>query len=113
MPQTRSIVSAHAEPLAGIALPARAEVSPDVLQQTIEGHTVLLDLIGERYYSLDDVGTRIWQLLTDEPDVATVVEQMLTIYDVNRASLTRDVAAFLDALAKAQLVRQSGTYANE
>jgi hypothetical protein len=80
-------------------------VSSDVLYQTIEGHAVLLDLAGERYYSLDDVGTRIWQLLSEQSDVSTLLERLLDLYDVDRGSLTRDLSSFFDRLAAAGLVR--------
>jgi hypothetical protein len=35
--------------------------SPEVLVQELEGEAVLLNLASERYFGLDDVGTRIWQ----------------------------------------------------
>jgi hypothetical protein len=97
------MVDTGAEPTA--TLPLSVTVSPDVLYQTIEGHAVLLDLAGERYYSLDDVGTRIWQLLAEQSDVSTVLERLLDVYEIDRASLTRDLTAFFDRLASAGLVR--------
>ena len=41
---------------------ATAVISPGVLFQEIGGEAVLLDLASERYFGLDDVGTRIRQL---------------------------------------------------
>lgn len=89
-------------------LPGRITISPDVLSQTIEGHAVLLDLASEKYYSLDDVGTRIWEILSEESSVAVAFERLLTIYDVDRVSLARDLSAFLARLADAHLVQIDG-----
>jgi len=38
-------------------------IATEVLSQEVNGETVLLDLTGECYFSLNQVGTRIWQLL--------------------------------------------------
>ncbi|MBT6125779.1 MAG: PqqD family protein, partial [Halieaceae bacterium] len=38
-------------------------LSPDVISQEVSGETVLLDLNSEHYFGLDEVGTRIWQLI--------------------------------------------------
>lgn len=86
------------------ALPRRATVSDDVLFQEVEGQAVLLHLGREYYFSLDDVGTRIWSLLVEQPDVNTVVEQMCDLYDVDEATMRRDLALFLARLADAGLV---------
>ena len=40
-------------------------VSTEVIAQEVSGETVLLDLKSEQYFSLDVVGTRIWQLLNE------------------------------------------------
>jgi hypothetical protein len=86
------------------SLPARVEVSPDVLFQELEGEAVLLNLKSERYFGLDDVGTRMWQLLAENGDVAAAHAQLLKEYDVDPARLQGDLAAFIARLGEACLV---------
>ena len=88
-----------------VPLPARITISPDVLAQTVEGRTVLLDLRDEHYYSLDDVGTRIWSLLTEHQDVDRIVEGMLALYQVDAGTIREDLRAFFNKLAEAGLVQ--------
>lgn len=88
-----------------LELPERAVASAEVLHQVIEGRAVLLDLNGERYYSLDNVGTRIWTLLADHDHVETILARLLDVYAVDEATLRSDLASFLDRLARAGLVR--------
>jgi hypothetical protein len=85
-------------------LPATVAVSPDVLSQELEGETVVLDLRSERYYVLDDVGTRMWQLLATLGDPAAVCARMLDEYDVDAESLRRDLGALIAKLAEAGMV---------
>ena len=66
---------------------------------------MLLDLSGERYFSLDSVGARIWQLLGEQDgDVDRVVADMLTEFDVDEPTLRRDIDALLKRLDEARLL---------
>lgn len=78
--------------------------APHVLFQEVEGETVLLDLEAERYYGLDEVGTRFWRLLTDHADVDVVVSQLLTEFDVEEGRLRVDIAALVTQLRTAGLI---------
>ena len=79
--------------------------SPDVLCQEVEGELVLLDAESDRYFSLDEVGGRIWALLGDyDGDVERVVAAMLEEFDVDETTLRRDVDALLGQLRDAGLL---------
>lgn len=86
-------------------LPQRVTLSPEVLFRELDGEAVMLDLETERYYGLDEVGTRIWQLFAEHQDTETVVAQMLAEYEVEEEQLRQDLAALLGELAEAGLVR--------
>ncbi len=79
--------------------------SPDVLFQEVGGEAVLLDLASESYFGLDDVGTRIWQLLQDSGELRGVYQQMLEEYDVEPERLEADLLEHVGALAAAGLAR--------
>jgi hypothetical protein len=85
-------------------LPTRVTISPELLVQQLEDETVLLDLQSERYFGLDDVGTRMWRLLAEHREVLPVYERLLKTYQVDDATLRHDLAAFIDRLADAGLV---------
>ena len=86
------------------SLPTQVEISPEALFQELEGETVLLNLQNERYYGLDDVGTRMWQLLAENGDVAAALAQLLKEYDVDAARLEADLATLIGRLAEAGLL---------
>lgn len=68
------------------------------------GHTVLLDYAGGQYYGLDEVGTRIWELLRDGRTLGGIVQTLEAEYDVARDVLQADVPALLAELAARRLV---------
>jgi hypothetical protein len=80
--------------------------SKDVLFQEVSGETVLLDLASEKYFGLDPVGTRVWQLLNDGQGFAAMVDVLLEEYDVERARLEADVRDLLGALLEAGLIEK-------
>jgi hypothetical protein len=75
-----------------------------VVSREIEGETVLLNLESGRYFGLNAVGTRVWQLLGDLGRPQPVVEALLREFDVAPAALESDVLALLEQLAAHGLV---------
>jgi hypothetical protein len=80
-----------------------------VLSQELDGETVLLDPKAGHYYSLDDVGTRVWQLLSEHGDIAVVVARMRQEYAVDEETLRQDVLSLIDELRQKGLVIASTT----
>ena len=69
---------------------------------------VLLDLEGERYYTLNEVGSRVWTLLDGGATRAGIVDAVRREYDIRAGiggdTLEGDVARLLAELYAAGLV---------
>ena len=89
---------------APVTLALRVALSDEVLAQEVGDEIVLLDLAGERYFGLDPVGTRIWTLLPDCPDLATVLDRLCAEFDAPRERIQADLLALVEALLDAGLV---------
>ncbi len=83
----------------------RLEPANDVVAATLDDETVLLNVVSGVYFGLDEVGTRIWQLIVEGADDEAIVSQLAEEYDVDQAQLRSDVAAFLKELQENGLVR--------
>jgi len=86
-------------------------ISREVLFQQVEGEAVLLDLASETYFGLDEVGTRIWQLLQGHSRLRTVFESLRDEYDVEPERLEQDLLKLIGELADAGLVIYGERYA--
>ncbi|HEV8148651.1 MAG TPA: PqqD family protein [Gemmatimonadales bacterium] len=80
-------------------------IAADTLHQIVGGEAVLLELTRQCYYSLDEVGSRIWALLEQGHTPESIVAQLLSEYDTTEAVLRHDLQALLNQLADAGLVR--------
>lgn len=88
-----------------IRLSSRVEPSPDALVQRTGDEAIVLDIASEKYFGLNEVGLRLWSLLTDDPSLARAHQQLLAEYDVEAPVLERDLIGIIGELAEAGLVR--------
>jgi hypothetical protein len=84
--------------------PSRVNLSDNVLFQEIEGECVLLDMASEQYFGLDDVGTRIWRLLSENPDTTSALTELQKIYEVDEETLRADLVKLITELSSKGLV---------
>lgn len=82
-------------------------LSSEVLAQEVSGEMVLLDLASENYFGLDPIGARIWQLLQEKDDLASLHETMLAEFDVESDQLEADLIELIGKLEEAGLVSTS------
>ena len=82
----------------------RLRVHPSVLSRELAGETVLLNLESGVYYGLDAIGTRAWNLLTQERTFDDVCTIMLEEFEVSRETLQGDLAALVRELCERQLL---------
>lgn len=82
--------------------------APDVLIQTVVGEAVLLDLRSQKYFGLNQVGTRAWQLLQETGDAGAVQARLAQEYDVAAERLERDLDELFERLLEAGLVEVPG-----
>lgn len=85
----------------------KVHFSDQVLTQTLDDEVVLLHLVTGRYFGLEPIGSRIWQLLGELGDTEAVLAQLLTEYQVDEARLRQDLDDLLASLIEAQLLATS------
>ena len=82
----------------------RVVVPEHVAARELDGELVLLNFDTERYFGLDDVGTRILEVLREAPSVEAGMPALLEEFDVDEAQLRADVATLLGQLLDGGLV---------
>ena len=87
-----------------ISLSQKARQSEEVLFQELNGEGVLLDLASESYFGLNQVGTRIWALIGEDPSLRRAFDRLRAEFDVEPQRLESDIIALIQEMADAGLV---------
>jgi hypothetical protein len=91
----------------------RYETNPNVIHETIDGETIIIDLATGTYHSLLGAGPAIWDEITAGSTTATVVERAVQQFDAEPAAVKHAVEAFVQQLEEAQLIAPTEAAAAE
>lgn len=83
----------------------RATAPTHVLVRVLDGESVLLNLETERYFGLDETGTRMWQLVTASQDIETAYGELLAEFDVEPELLRTHLTELLGQLVENGLLQ--------
>jgi len=81
-----------------IAFTDRVVVPDGVLNSHLQEEAVILNLESERYFGLDDVGTRFLSVLTTSESLEAAYETLSSEYDVDPQVLRQDLLALVEKL---------------
>lgn len=81
----------------------------DVAWRLIDGEAVIITPADSTMHTLNDVGTRIWELLTGTRDLKDVAAMLSSEFEVERKRAEQDTLWFVECLAKKGLVEGPDT----
>ncbi|HEX5888658.1 MAG TPA: PqqD family protein [Pyrinomonadaceae bacterium] len=91
-----------------ISFSDRVRVPDDVLISNLQEESVILNLDSERYFGLDDVGTRMLSVLSTSDSIEAAYESLLEEYDVDGQVLRQDLLALVESLLQKGIVQVGG-----
>lgn len=77
----------------------------EVFASEIDEEVVMMNVDTGRYYGMDTVGSRIWELVAEEIQVKDVIETLMEEYDVSEEQCKKDVLEFLNELYENKLIQ--------
>lgn len=89
------------------SLSDRFRPSPYVVWVRHTDATVLLDVDGGLYYTLNDVGGRIWELIAAGEPVIEILRVVGDEYEVAPEMLEADVTVLISRLLRAGLIEEA------
>ena len=82
----------------------KLSTAPTAVSTSIPSETVVLDPVSDKYFSLEGVGPRIWELLQGQTTLAAIQATILGEYEVDEATCERDVRSLVEELVANGLV---------
>jgi hypothetical protein len=76
----------------------------EVFASEIDDEVVMMHVDTGKYYGMDTVGSRIWELIAEEIQVREVINKLMEEYDVEEEQCEKDVLEFLNELYDNKLV---------
>ena len=89
-----------------VLLATRFRPKPRVLVRRLDAQAVLLDLDTTQYFSLNDTGRRVWELLAEGHTVAAALDVLATEFEAPLPTLTDDVEVLVGELEAAGLLER-------
>jgi hypothetical protein len=84
--------------VAMISFTDKVSIPHHLLIRLLDKESVLLNLETERYFGLDETGTRMWQVTTAGPNIEFAYQQLLSEYDVDADTLRQNLSELLENL---------------
>lgn len=79
--------------------------SDDFLASTVDDELVMISLEQGHYYALDDIGSRVWELLVTPMTVASLCAQLQPQFAVAPERCEADVLSFLSELREEGMIQ--------
>lgn len=83
------------------------KISEDVVFRDLSGEAVILNLATGTYFGLNEVGTRMWNLIAEGKSGEQVIETLLGEYEVEEKQLRSDYESLVKQLLEKGLVKAS------
>ena len=78
--------------------------SDEIVFNKLDEEIMMMSIKNSEYYGLDDIGSRIWEILVDPSTFSGIVEILLKEYEVSGEFCSADVLEFLKALDEKKLI---------
>ncbi|HMR10061.1 MAG TPA: PqqD family protein [Polyangiaceae bacterium] len=75
---------------------------------TVSDEVVILHLDDGAYYGLNQVGTRVWELLQEPRRLDEIVMAVVSEFDVSRSACEADIRGLLKELGERGLLEEPG-----
>lgn len=84
--------------------------NPKLIANQMDGEIVMMSIDNGEYYGLDEVGSRIWELMDKPVSIEELIDSLVMEFEVSREECFQDTLEFLgDLFAKDLLLVNNGT----
>jgi len=83
----------------------RIILNQELLQSEIDGETIMMSIDNGKYYGLNTVASRIWEIIKDEPLFSELIEKLVEEYEIEQKQCEAETQEFLSKLIENKLIK--------
>lgn len=83
-----------------MTLESKINIPETLFLQKIDDEAILLDSNTNQYFSLNDAGCLIWEILEEKKDLKFVRDEIVDIYEIDEKIVENDILNFLVEVEK-------------
>lgn len=87
-----------------LALDSVVQRNPKLVASQMDGEVVMMSIDDGAYYGLDEIGSRIWELMENQVMVNNILDSLLEEFEVEREECLIDTLEFLNDLMDKNLL---------
>lgn len=87
-----------------MTLDTNYSIPSTVMLQIVDDETLLFDSATELFFTLNDVGSVMWEIMGENSSLRGVYDELIEAYDVPVHQLEADLIAFSTALTQQRLL---------
>ncbi|GAB4303350.1 MAG: PqqD family protein [Marinilabiliales bacterium] len=78
---------------------------PDMLYSQLDDEIVMMSIENGEYYGLNEIASRIWELLKKDMQVSDIISELMNEYEVDEETCKNDVFEFLSEMMEKKLIQ--------
>ena len=89
----------------GVNLDSVVSKNEEIDDTDLDGETVMMNLDKGQYFMMNEVGSRIWELIEGNTSIVNIIETLTNEYEVDEETCENTVMEFLGRLKNADLIK--------
>lgn len=81
--------------------------NPEIDATDLDGEVVMMNMEKGQYFMMNEVGSRIWEIIEEPIKVSELIDALLSEFEVEREECENTVMEFLDDLNHGDLIKVS------
>lgn len=81
--------------------------NPEIDATDLDGEVVMMNMEKGQYFMMNDVGSRIWEIIEEPIKVSEIINALISEYEVEREECENTVMEFLNDLSYGDLIKVS------
>jgi len=80
-------------------------LNQELLQSEIDGETIMMSIDNGKYYGLNTVASRIWEIIKTEPLFSELINTLISEYEIDEEKCKIETISFLEKLLENNLIK--------